>query len=134
MKNEERVKVRVRYRETDQMGVAHHSSYINWLEVARVEWMRQRGSSYKSMEDAGLVLAVVRCEVNYKRPAQFDDLVEIEVRLTELSQVRMKFEYRLFNADNTLLSTAVTELACLAKSNLRPTKIPESFQSVLEQN
>ena len=103
------MRLRVRFAETDQMGIAHHSSYVLWLEAARVEWLRERGISYVEMERSGVSLAVSGLTVNYRAAAYFDDEVEVETTLVEGKSRRFRYAYRLTRiADSTLLATAET--------------------------
>ena len=103
------MRLRVRFAETDQMGVAHHSSYVLWLEAARVEWLRERGVSYVEMERSGVSLAVSSVKVDYRAAAYFDDEVEVETKLVEGKSRRFRYMYRLTRAkDNVLLATAET--------------------------
>lgn len=87
------LELRVRFAETDQMGVAHHSAYIVWLEAARIEWLRERGLDYRKLEEAGVSLAVSAVEVQYKRSSHFDDLLVVEATMTELRSRRVRFRY-----------------------------------------
>jgi acyl-CoA thioester hydrolase len=89
------VKLRVRFAETDQMGVAHHGSYAIWLEAARIEWLRERGISYREIEAGGTSLAVSRLRINYHRSALFDDVLEITARLVEAKSRRFRYTYRI---------------------------------------
>ena len=97
-------KVRVRYAETDQMGVAYHANFFVWFEVGRVELLRQAGFDYKQMEVAdGCHIAVVEACCRYRSPAHYDDELSIEVRLTAVRSSVLKFAYRVFcgpDADN----------------------------------
>ena len=103
------MKLRVRFAETDQMGVAHHSSYVLWLEAARVEWLRERDVSYREMERSGVSLAVSSVNVNYRAAAYFDDEVEVEAKLVEGKSRRFRYLYELTRArDGALLATAET--------------------------
>src|SRR5690606_26444868 len=102
--------VRVRFAETDQMGVAHHSVYPVWCEASRVEWMRVRGLSYREMENSGLSLAVSRLEVAYRSAAFFDDEIDVRSTLTEARSRRLVFHYRLIRlGDERLIATGVSE-------------------------
>jgi acyl-CoA thioester hydrolase len=104
------VRLRVRFAETDQMGIAHHSAYVVWMEAARVEWLRERGLSYRRLEEEGVSLAVSRLELGYRTAARFDDEVEIETRLVQARSRRFRFEYRLTRPeDGALLATGVSE-------------------------
>ncbi|MEX2542871.1 MAG: thioesterase family protein [Trueperaceae bacterium] len=89
------MRLRVRFAETDQMAIAHHSSYVVWMEAARVEWLRERGMSYRQLEDEGVSLAVSRIEVAYRTAVRFDDEVEITTRLVEARSRRFRFDYQV---------------------------------------
>lgn len=91
-------RIRVRYVETDQMGVVHHSAYLAWLEVARTEYMRERGLSYKEMEAQGVRMPVLKVEVEYLRPALYDDELWVTARLQVATAVRFTFCYEIKRA------------------------------------
>lgn len=97
------MRLRVRFAETDQMGIAHHSAYVVWLEAARVEWLRARGLSYRRLEDEGVSLAVSALSLSYRAATRFDDELEIEARLEECRSRRVRFAYRLRRADDGAL-------------------------------
>ena len=99
---------RVRFAETDQMGVAHHGAYVVWFEAARVEWMRERGLSYRELEDAGFSMAVSGLEIRYRSACRFDDLLRIDCALVELRSRHATFRYRLTGPDDRLVATART--------------------------
>jgi acyl-CoA thioester hydrolase len=99
---------RVRFAETDQMGVAHHSAYVVWLEAGRVEWLRERGLSYRQIEEDGISLAVSRIEVAYRAATFFDDELVITPRLEAVRSRRVVFSYRV-ERGQTLVATGVTE-------------------------
>lgn len=88
-------KMRVQYKDTDQMGVVHHGNYVTWFEVGRLEWIRHYGMSYQQIEEIGLLLPVVDVHVTYKKSAHFDDCVAIFTKLTALSPVRLEFYYEV---------------------------------------
>lgn len=97
--------LRVRYQETDQMGVVYHANYLNWFEVGRTEYIRGSGTSYKVLEQQGLLLPVVDVTMKFVRPAKYDDLVHIHTRIANSSAVRLTFEYRIIrNFDDLLVS------------------------------
>jgi acyl-CoA thioester hydrolase len=85
-------KLRVRYQETDQMGVVYHANYLNWFELGRTEFIRELGFPYHEIEKHGLLLPVTEAEMKLKHPAYYDDVVLIYVRLLEFSHIRMQFE------------------------------------------
>ncbi|MCC6284258.1 MAG: acyl-CoA thioesterase [Phycisphaerales bacterium] len=120
-------RVRVRYAECDPMGVAHHSSYIPWLEIARTELLRGAGLSYAAMEKAGVFLVVAALEARYRAPARYDDVIEIETRLGRATAARLEHEYELRLVERLgapaegLLMHARTTLACVdAHGRVRP--------------
>ncbi|WP_152658083.1 thioesterase family protein [Oceanobacillus sp. CFH 90083] len=86
-------KMRVQYKDTDQMGVVHHGNYITWFEVARTEWMRHFDMSYHALEEQGLLLPVLDVNAVYKSSAKFDDLVVLFTRIDEYSPIRLAFAY-----------------------------------------
>ncbi|RED56586.1 acyl-CoA thioesterase [Cohnella lupini] len=93
--------LRVRYQETDQMGVVYHANYLNWFEIGRTEWVRQAGIAYKEMENSGLLLPVTDVEASFKQPAVYDDWVTVCTRMAEMSSVRVRFESRVVSGDIT---------------------------------
>lgn len=101
--------LRVRFGETDQMGVAHHSAYVLWFEAARVEWLRERGLSYREMEDGGLSLAVAGITIEYRAAARFDDLLVVNTVATEVKSRRVAFSYQIERpADGARIATATS--------------------------
>ena len=121
--------LRVRYAETDQMGVAHHASYVPWIEEARTEWMRARGRSYRALEEQGLALAVTRLSLRYLRSAEYDDLLCIRTRLEAQGMASLDFAYDIElccnseRSSSVLLATASTRLALLGEDG-RPRRLP----------
>lgn len=124
-------RLRVRYAETDQMGVVHHANYFIWFEVGRVELLRTLGHSYRDLEAAGINLPVIRAECDYRRPARYDD--ELEVRTTGrlISALRVEFRYQLVRLDDdTLLATARTEHVPLNRDG-RPCRLDQALREAL---
>jgi acyl-CoA thioester hydrolase len=124
--------VRVRYVETDQMGVVHHGNYFVWFELGRVEWCRAQGFEYKDMEtedDSLIVVAEAHCR--YKRPARFDDQLTIRTRLTQSQRRTMKFEYEVLNqADGQLIATGGTTHVICDRLG-RPKSLPEKYRNLI---
>jgi acyl-CoA thioester hydrolase len=89
------MELRVRFAETDQMGIAHHAAYVVWLEAARVEWLRALGLRYRDLEDQGVSLAVTAVDVRYRQALRFDDRLRIDVALEEARSRRLRFGYRV---------------------------------------
>jgi len=121
--------LRVRYNECDPMGIAHHTAYPVWFEIGRTELLRQSPSpiTYRDLEAKGLALAVVTLEVRYKRPAKYDDVLELRTTITEMGHVKIKHEYELLR-DGALLATGRTTLACLDRQG-RPQAVPAILRS-----
>ena len=94
--------LRVRFAETDQMGVAHHSAYIIWFEAARVEWLRARGLDYRRLEDTGISLAVSAVNVEYLKSSRFDDELFVDANLTELKSRRARYHYVVTRGDEVI--------------------------------
>jgi acyl-CoA thioester hydrolase len=108
------VRLRVRFGETDLMGIVHHGSYVAYLEVARVEWLRRRGVTYAEWAQRGLHTAVVDLSLRYRAPARFDDEIDVETVLTEWRAATIAFDYRVVRvADGELLAEGSTRLACV---------------------
>jgi acyl-CoA thioester hydrolase len=124
--------VRVRYAETDQMGVVYHANYLIWFEVGRVELMRTMGFEYKAMEtedDCHIVVAEAHC--HYEKPARYDEVLRVRTRIAEWRNRIVKFSYEIFrDADETLLTTgSTTHIIC--GSNGRPKALPPKYRDVL---
>ena len=117
----------VRYGETDQMGVVHHSNYLRYFEVARLEWLSVLGVSYASMEKEGLIMPVIDVKVTYKTPALFDDSLTIYIFLSELPRVKIIFSYEIKNQKDEIVCTGETTLAFLNAKTRKPVRCPEEF-------
>ena len=91
------IKIRVRYGETDQMGYVYYGNYAQFFEVGRVEWLRALGVSYKSLEESGIMLPVIQLNINYMKPAKYDDLLTITTILTKTPQYLLDQIYARFN-------------------------------------
>jgi len=128
-------RVRVRYAETDQMGVVYHSNYLIWFEVGRVEFIRQLGLNYKQMEEEGCGIAVVDVHVRYKAPARYDDELIIETRLLAARGAVVKFGYRILRITDGLLlcegETMHVVVGVDMKKRLLPPKYAERFAAHL---
>ncbi len=123
--NEHTYTVRVRYAETDQMGVVYHGNYAVYFEMGRVEWLRNKGISYKSMEESGVMLPVVSLSMQYKKPAKYDDLLTVKTILKGYSSVKIEFDYEIYNEAKDLLTTGNSILVFVDKTTGKPTSIPE---------
>lgn len=120
--------VRVRYAETDQMGVVYHGNYAQYFEMGRVEWLRNLGVSYKWMEDNGVMLPVVSLEMNYKKPARYDDILRVKTILKSQTSVKIEFDYEIYNESNQLLTTGYSMLVFVDMKSGRP-MLPPTYVS-----
>lgn len=125
------IEIRVRYAETDQMGVVHHGNYALYLELARIEWLRKLGISYKKMEEDGVALPVVSMQVNFKIPARYDDLIKVKTQLKKAPSATIEFDYIISNDFGQILSTANTVLAFVNIKTGRPMRAPNYILDVL---
>jgi len=126
-----RTKLRVRYAETDQMGYVYYGNYAAYYEVGRVELMRQLGTSYRQIEESGLMLPVRDFSVRYFKPALYDDLITVETRIEVLPTARIIFNYDIFNENGDLLTSAETTLVFVNKQTNKPVPAPKSLLDAL---
>jgi len=119
--------VKVRYAETDQMGVVHHGNYAQYLEMARIDWLGQFEISYKQMELEGIMLPVYSMEFKFIKPATFDDILTIETRLKRMPNVKIEFEYSIFNQEKELITTASTVLVFMDALTKKVIRCPENI-------
>jgi acyl-CoA thioester hydrolase len=118
-------KVRVRYAETDQMGVVYHGNYAQYFEMGRVEWLRNIGISYKWMEENGIMLPVVSLTMNYKKPARYDDLLTVKTIFKKQTSVKIEFDYEIYNESNELLTIGNSILVFVDMKTGRPVGPPK---------
>jgi acyl-CoA thioester hydrolase len=123
--------VRVRYAETDRMGVVYYANYLVWFEVGRTEWLRESGWSYREMEIEGISLPVIEAHCEYRQSARYDDEIEILTRATLLTPVRIRFDYDVVRQrDGTLAAVGYTVHAALDRGG-RPCRLPARVRTLL---
>jgi acyl-CoA thioester hydrolase len=123
--------VRVRYAETDKMGVVYYANYFVWFEVGRTDLLRASGWTYRDMETEGFGLPVIEAHCTYREPAKYDDEIEVRTRGEMLSPVRVKFSYEVVRAaDAATLATGTTVHVTLNR-NGRPCRLPERVRAML---
>jgi acyl-CoA thioester hydrolase len=130
---EHSLQIRVRYSETDQMGVVYHGNYIPYFEIGRVEWLRNQGVSYKSLEEGGIALPIVSMTLNYKKPARYDDLLNIKTTFKSQSSVKIEFECEITDADGALLTTAYFLLVFVDIKTGKPIAPPKHIKEILDK-
>lgn len=122
-------RIRVRYAETDQMAVAHHGSYVAWLEEARIAWLREAGRSYRDLEASGCMLPVIELQLRYRRPARFDDELELATGAALAGPSRIAFTTAISRGGDVLAEAAVT-VAAVDRAG-RPMRIPADLAAIL---
>lgn len=120
-------KIRVRYGETDQMSYVYYGNYAQYFEVGRVEWLRALGVSYKSLEASGIMLPVIELNINYLKPATYDDLLTVTTILTKKPLVKIEFDFEVHNENSELLTTGFTRLVFMDMKKNKPTKGPKEL-------
>jgi acyl-CoA thioester hydrolase len=123
--------IRVRYSETDQMGVVYHGNYIPYFEIGRVEWLRNKGVSYKSLEESGIALPIVSMTLNYKKPARYDDLLTVKTKFKKYSSVKIEFDCEIWSENLELLTTAHFVLVFVNMKTGRPMVPPAYILEVM---
>jgi acyl-CoA thioester hydrolase len=129
---EHQIKVRVRYSETDQMSVVYHGNYVPYFEMGRVEWLRNKGVSYKSLEENGIALPIVSMTINYKKPARYDDLLTVNTKFKSQTSVKIEFDCEIYNEKEELLTTAQFILVFVDLKSGKTIKPPKYILDVLE--
>lgn len=124
--------LRVRYSETDRMGIVYHGAYVSWFEVARTEYCRAAGFPYRRMEDDGLLILVTRVECVYRRPARYDDRVFVRARVTDLASRGLAFAYEVVDEKGRRLADGATRHV-FADAAARPARAPDEVLEALER-
>ena len=119
------IQIRVRYAETDRMGLLHHANYFVYFEQARTELLRKRGMTYRDMEDAGHLLVIVDLGCKYKKPAYYDDVLTLRTIVERVTHVKIVHRYEVLR-DGVLLAEGHSTLACVDRDG-RPQALPESL-------
>lgn len=122
--------IRVRYAETDAMGIVHHSRYIPWFEVGRSDWLREAGLSYTEFSNMGYYLTVVEVGARYLKPALYDELVTVHTWVGEIKSRELKMEYEVVNAAGECLVTGFTRHICITHDG-HPARLPQVLQDLV---
>ncbi len=122
---------RVRYAETDQMGIVYHGNYAQYFELGRTEWLRSLGITYKNMEENGIMLPVISLQCDFKKSAFYDDTLTIETILKKKPTVKIEFDLKITNQNNELVCTGNTVLAFINMKTKKPTRCPKYILDLL---
>lgn len=117
-------KIRVRYADTDKMGIVYHGKYVEYLEVARTEALRNIGIDYSKMEEEGIMMPVTKINLKYIGSALYDQVIEVVTILNALPEKRIVFNYKIYNDNNQLLTIGETELAFISNENQKSIQAP----------
>lgn len=126
------ITLRVRYKETDQMGVVHHSNYPVYYEYARTELLRERGFTYKGIEESGVMMPVREVGMKFLTPARYDDLLTIRTFMHEIKGARVRFDHEIRNEAGDLVNTGFVELVFVNAATRRPCHAPEWFKELFK--
>ena len=126
------VDIRVRYNETDRMGIVHHSNYVKFFEVARTEWLRAMGITYAEMERRGVMMPIVDVAVKYRNPALYDELISVTAFVDEAPMARMTFRYEVRGEDGREIATGTTTLGFIDSQTRRPQRAPQWLLEVIK--
>lgn len=124
-------KVRVRYSETDQMGYVYYGNYASYYEVARVEMLRSLGTSYREMEESGIMMPVLELKCKYIKPAHYDEELTINVKIIEKPKTRITFHYEIFNEQSILINVGETTLVFVDVKKNRPCLPSAEFEKLM---
>lgn len=124
-------KVRIRYGETDQMGVVYHGNYAQYFEIARTEWLRSLGITYKDMEESGVMLPVVSLSFKFLHSAKYDDVITVYIIIKRPPVIKIEFDYEIQNEAGKLLTTGNSVLAFMDKKTGKPIKCPNYISDKL---
>ncbi len=124
---------RVRYAETDQMGYAHHSNYLKYYEMARIEWLNSIGFSYKKLEDQGTLMPVVAVDLKFTSPCYFDDLITVHLSINEIPKASIFFKYIITNELKKQVANGSTCLAFFDRKKNRPVRCPKDLVTAIQK-
>ena len=130
---EHRTKIRTRYSEVDRMGYVYYGNYATYFEVGRVEAMRVLGINYAELEAQGIMMPVIRYEIDYKKPAFYDEELTITTRVRKKPLSRIQFEYETHNSKGELLNSAMTELVFVDSKTMKPQRAPKVIMDAAEK-
>ena len=126
-----KARIRVRYADTDRMGVVYYANYLVWFEVGRTEWLRQAGWTYAEIERGGILLPVIEAHCEYRQPAHYDDEIEIATRATLLTPVRVRFDYELVRMADGDVATIGHTVHAAVDTGGRPCRLPSRVREML---
>lgn len=125
------IQIRVLYKHTDQMGVVHHSNYINFFEAARTELMREIGLTYAEVERRGVMMPILDVHIKYRQPALYDEVITVRASISNMPMARVDFDYEVLGEDGRSIATGTTTLGFIDSTTRRPLRAPQWLVEVL---
>ena len=122
----------IRYYETDQMGFVHHSNYLRYFELARIEWISSLGFSYQKMEERGYLMPVINANIEFKRPLTFGNSFRVKIQSKETPKVKFELIYEIILDKDIIIARGSTILAFLSSHNLKPVRCPKFFSDLFK--
>ncbi|MFL2629125.1 MAG: acyl-CoA thioesterase [Flavobacteriaceae bacterium] len=122
----------IRYYETDQMGFVHHSNYLRYFELARIEWILSLGLSYQKMEERGYLMPVIKANIDFKKPLIFGKSFRVKIEFNKMPKVKFELNYKVLSEENEIVATGLTVLAFLSSDNLKPIRCPDFFSDLFK--
>ena len=122
------MKIKIYYHDTDCGGVVYYANYLKYMEEARTEFFAEKGISIKEMAKSGVLFVVARQEIDYKFPAVYGDILDVDTRIAEMKSVKMEVEHEIKNQDGRLICVAKTIMVCVG-ADIKPRAIPDDFKS-----
>ena len=122
----------IRYYETDQMGFVHHSNYLRYFELARIEWISSLGFSYQKMEERGYLMPVINANIEFKRPLTFGNSFRVKIQFKEIPKVKFELIYEIILDKDIIIARGSTILAFLSSHNLKPVRCPKFFSDLFK--
>lgn len=132
LKKYNEIDLRIRYGETDQMGIVYHGNYAQYFEIGRTEWLRNLGITYKQMEEEGIKLPVISLAVNFKKSVCYDDVIKVKTTLKKMPTASIEFDYEIENENGEIVTTGNTVLAFIDIVRNRPTRCPQHILDKLQ--
>ena len=120
----------IRYYETDQMGFVHHSNYLRYFELARIEWIASLGLSYQKMEERGYLMPVIKANIDFKRPLIFGNSFKVKIQSKEIPKVKFELTYEIILDEDIIIAKGSTTLAFLSSNNLKVVRCPKFFSDL----
>ena len=120
----------VRYYETDQMGFVHHSNYLRYFELARIEWISSLGLSYQKMEERGYLMPVIKANIDFIRPLIFGNSFRVKIESKEIPKVKFELTYEIILDEDIIIANGSTTLAFLSSNNLKVVRCPKFFSDL----